>query len=129
MRARFSPVVYPVPKPCRRARDDHVGRRTGSCYRTDGTPTDRSLLPRPILPKRELTEGESAPRHDGGVDTPMGALRLRSCSAAILFTIGAGRVLILRNAIGGSWCIELMLNSGNLALVHVHPASTANLLA
>ena len=37
--------------------------------------------------------------------------------AAILFTIGAMGVLIRRNAIVLFMCIELMLNSANLALV------------
>ena len=37
--------------------------------------------------------------------------------AAILFTIGATGVLIRRNAIVLSMCIELMLNAANLALV------------
>lgn len=37
--------------------------------------------------------------------------------AAVLFTIGAIGVLIRRNAIVLFMCIELMLNSANLALV------------
>jgi len=37
--------------------------------------------------------------------------------AAVLFTIGAVGVLIRRNAIVLFMCIELMLNSANLALV------------
>jgi NADH-quinone oxidoreductase subunit K len=37
--------------------------------------------------------------------------------SSILFTIGAVGVLIRRNAIVLFMCIELMLNSGNLALV------------
>ena len=37
--------------------------------------------------------------------------------AAILFTIGAMGVLVRRNAIVLFMCIELMLNSANLALV------------
>ena len=37
--------------------------------------------------------------------------------ASILFTIGAAGVLIRRNAIVLFMCIELMLNSANLALV------------
>jgi len=37
--------------------------------------------------------------------------------ATILFTIGAAGVLVRRNAIVLFMCIELMLNSANLALV------------
>jgi len=37
--------------------------------------------------------------------------------SAVLFTIGAGGVLIRRNAIVLFMCIELMLNAANLALV------------
>lgn len=37
--------------------------------------------------------------------------------AAILFTIGAGGVMLRRNAIVVFMCIELMLNSVNLTLV------------
>ncbi|MEV1288289.1 NADH dehydrogenase subunit K [Micromonospora pattaloongensis] len=37
--------------------------------------------------------------------------------AAVLFTIGAVGVLIRRNAIVLFMCVELMLNSANLALV------------
>jgi NADH-quinone oxidoreductase subunit K len=37
--------------------------------------------------------------------------------AAILFTIGAGGVLVRRNAIVLFMCIELMLNAANLALI------------
>jgi NADH-quinone oxidoreductase subunit K len=37
--------------------------------------------------------------------------------AAALFTIGAVGVLVRRNAIVLFMCVELMLNSGNLALV------------
>jgi NADH-quinone oxidoreductase subunit K len=37
--------------------------------------------------------------------------------SAVLFTIGAGGVLVRRNAIVLFMCIELMLNAANLALV------------
>jgi NADH-quinone oxidoreductase subunit K len=37
--------------------------------------------------------------------------------AAVLFTIGAAGVLVRRNAIVLFMCVELMLNSANLALV------------
>jgi NADH-quinone oxidoreductase subunit K len=37
--------------------------------------------------------------------------------AAVLFTIGAAGVLILRNAIVVFMCVELMLNAANLTLV------------
>ncbi|GGK21070.1 NADH-quinone oxidoreductase subunit K [Pilimelia terevasa] len=37
--------------------------------------------------------------------------------ASVLFTIGAGGVLVRRNAIVLFMCVELMLNAANLALV------------
>ena len=37
--------------------------------------------------------------------------------SALLFTIGAGGVLVRKNAIVMFMCVELMLNAGNLAFV------------
>ena len=78
-------------------------------------PAERSISP--ILPPRELTDAEAAPKRTRREVTSTMTPTYYIVLAAILFTIGAVGVLIRRNAIVLFMCIELMLNAANLALV------------
>ncbi len=70
-------------------------------------------------PQIKGTEGERRPRHDARGRRAAAAMSMEwyLVVSALIFSIGAGGVLVRRNPLVVLLCLELMLNAGNLALV------------
>ena len=70
-------------------------------------------------PQIKGTRGRGRPRHDARGRRAAAAMSMEwyLVVSALIFSIGAGGVLVRRNPLVVLLCLELMLNAGNLALV------------